>query len=95
MTLTPHSSLRSSALFTKAQLQRGQNLLITGIGGGVALIALQFAVAAGANVWVTSSSEEKLAKAKELGAKGGVSYKDGGWSNFSLCSPAWTHVTDV
>lgn len=51
--------------------------MITGIGGGVALFALQFAVAVGANVYVTSSSPEKIDKAIALGAKGGVNYKDG------------------
>lgn len=59
--------------------EKGKNLLITGIGGGVALQVLQFAVAMGVNAYVTSGSEEKLQKAKELGAKGGVSYKTQGW----------------
>ena len=45
----------------------GKNVLITGIGGGVALMALEFARAAGANVYVTSGSEQKIQKAKELG----------------------------
>ncbi|CCG81650.1 Putative uncharacterized protein [Taphrina deformans PYCC 5710] len=67
------------ALFTKGQCKKGSNILITGIGGGVALYALQFAVAAGANVWVTSGSEEKLAQAKKLGAKGGINYKTEKW----------------
>ncbi|OXV11980.1 hypothetical protein Egran_00259 [Elaphomyces granulatus] len=58
---------------------KGATLLITGIGGGVALIALRLAVARGADVYVTSSSEEKLQKAVELGAKGGVNYKEEGW----------------
>lgn len=57
----------------------GRNVLITGIGGGVALMALLFASAAGANVYVTSGDEEKLAKAKKLGAAGGVNYKDKDW----------------
>lgn len=35
------------------------------------------AVTAGANVWVTSSSQDKIKRAQELGAKGGVNYKDG------------------
>lgn len=52
-------------------------MLITGIGGGVALFALQFAVAVGAHVYVTSSNPEKIQKAIQLGAKGGVNYKDG------------------
>ncbi|KAI9317203.1 hypothetical protein BX666DRAFT_1858002 [Dichotomocladium elegans] len=64
------------ALFTKAELREGDHVLITGIGGGVALFALQFAVAAGATVYVTSSSPEKIQKAIELGAKGGINYND-------------------
>ncbi|KAF5024724.1 hypothetical protein F66182_3208 [Fusarium sp. NRRL 66182] len=57
----------------------GANVLITGIGGGVALQVLQFAVAKGCNVFVTSGDEAKLAKAKEMGARGGVSYKSDTW----------------
>lgn len=57
----------------------GKNILVTGIGGGVALMALEFARAAGANVYVTSGSEDKIRQAKELGAKGGVNYKEEGW----------------
>jgi NADPH:quinone reductase-like Zn-dependent oxidoreductase len=57
----------------------GRNILVTGIGGGVALNVLQFAVAKGCNVYVTSGSAEKIEKAKQMGAKGGVSYRDEGW----------------
>ena len=57
----------------------GRNILVTGIGGGVAIMALLFAVAAGANVYVTSGNEEKIKKAKDLGAKGGVNYKEKDW----------------
>ncbi len=57
----------------------GRIILVTGIGGGVALMALLFATAAGANVFVTSGSEEKIEKAKKLGAVGGVNYKKEGW----------------
>ncbi|HEY8995525.1 MAG TPA: zinc-binding dehydrogenase [Lacunisphaera sp.] len=67
------------ALFTRAQLKAGENVLLTGIGGGVALFALQFAVAAGATVFVTSSSPEKLARARTLGAAGGVNYREPNW----------------
>jgi len=67
------------ALFTRARLQAGEKVLITGIGGGAALFALQFAVAAGAQVWVTSSSADKIARAKALGAAGGVDYREAGW----------------
>jgi NADPH:quinone reductase-like Zn-dependent oxidoreductase len=56
-----------------------RNILVTGIGGGVALNVLQFAVALGLNTYVTSGNEEKIEKAKEMGAKGGVNYKNDAW----------------
>ncbi|KAJ9636485.1 hypothetical protein H2204_005318 [Knufia peltigerae] len=62
----------------------GKNILITGIGGGVALMALQFAVASGANVYVTSGSREKILQAKSLGARDGVNYKDKEWDKALL-----------
>jgi NADPH:quinone reductase-like Zn-dependent oxidoreductase len=67
------------ALFTQGQLKPGETVLITGIGGGVATFALQFAVACGANVWVTSSSPEKINRAVELGASGGYDYTAKEW----------------
>ena len=67
------------ALMTRAQVRAGEKVLITGIGGGVALFALQFAVAAGAEVVVTSGSVDKLDKAMAMGASGGANYKDKGW----------------
>lgn len=62
----------------------GRNILITGIGGGVAIMALSFAVAAGANVFVSSGSQEKIDRAKSMGAKGGVNYKEKGWEKALL-----------
>ncbi|MCY9043325.1 zinc-binding dehydrogenase, partial [Bacillus inaquosorum] len=56
------------ALFTKAQLKKGEHLLIPGIGSGVATYALFMAKAIGAKVSVTSRSEEKRKKALQLGA---------------------------
>jgi NADPH:quinone reductase-like Zn-dependent oxidoreductase len=67
------------ALFTKAQVSKGQNVLLTGVGGGVAMLALQMAVAAGANVYVTGGSADKIARAVKLGAKAGTEYKDTNW----------------
>jgi len=75
------------ALFSRARLQPGERVLITGIGGGVALFALQFAVAAGAEVWVTSSSADKIARAAALGAKGGFDYKATGWAKAAAQRP--------
>ena len=68
------------ALFARGGLCAGETVLITGIGGGVALCALQFALAAGAIVWVTSGSVEKVARARILGATGGVNYHDADWA---------------
>ncbi|WP_421828140.1 zinc-binding dehydrogenase [Larkinella sp.] len=74
------------ALMTRAALQPShlERVLITGIGGGVALTALQFAVAVGAEVWVTSGSEEKLQRALDLGAIGGVIYRDADWAKMLM-----------
>jgi zinc-binding alcohol dehydrogenase/oxidoreductase len=68
------------AAFSQGGLQQGQTVLITGIGGGVATFALQFAVAAGATVWVTSSSPAKIERAVQLGAQGGFNYTDEDWA---------------
>lgn len=57
----------------------GRNILVTGIGGGVALMVLLYGVAQGCNVYVTSGNKEKIDKAVGLGAKGGVIYKEKGW----------------
>lgn len=68
------------ALFTRSQLKPTDRVLLTGIGGGVALIALQYAIAMGAKVWVTSSSAEKIARAVRLGAEGGFDYTQKDWA---------------
>ncbi|MBW7932672.1 MAG: zinc-binding dehydrogenase [Gemmatimonadaceae bacterium] len=53
---------------SRAQVGPGDDVLIWGIGGGVAQSALLFAKARGARVWVTSGSDEKLARARAMGA---------------------------
>lgn len=68
------------ALFTRGQLREGETVLITGVGGGVATFLVQMASAAGATVFVTSGSEEKIERAKELGAEGGITYNTENWS---------------
>jgi len=68
------------ALFTRAGLREGERVLISGIGGGVALFVFQFARAMGAEISVTSGSDEKLARALEMGARSGVNYKRDGWA---------------
>lgn len=67
------------ALTTKAHLAAGEKILITGIGGGVAMFALKIAAAMGAIPFVTSGSAATLEKAQEFGAKAGFNYKDPEW----------------
>jgi NADPH:quinone reductase-like Zn-dependent oxidoreductase len=68
------------ALFSRARAAPGERVLVTGIGGGVALFALQFAAADGAGAWVTSGSDEKIGRARALGARGGFRYDGPGWA---------------
>ena len=53
---------------TRARVRAGERVLIVGIGGGVAIAALQICKQIGAEVWVTSRSSAKLARAREMGA---------------------------
>jgi zinc-binding alcohol dehydrogenase/oxidoreductase len=68
------------ALVTRGQIQDGETVVVPGIGSGVATFVVQMAAALGARVFVTSGSDEKIEKAKELGAEGGVNYNNEGWS---------------
>ncbi|MBC7884224.1 MAG: zinc-binding dehydrogenase [Saprospiraceae bacterium] len=68
------------ALVVKTQPEKGEKVLISGVGGGVALFAMQFALALGCEVYVTSGSEHKIEKAKELGAKAGYLYQNPDWT---------------
>ncbi|HUG69265.1 MAG TPA: zinc-binding dehydrogenase [Pirellulaceae bacterium] len=67
------------AVFTQGRLQPGERVLISGAGGGVATFALQYALAAGATVFVTSSSVDKIDRAIQLGATAGFDYTADGW----------------
>lgn len=83
------------ALFSRAQLQTGERVLISGIGGGVALFAFQFALAAGAEVYVTSSSAEKIARAVAMGAAGGANYTEENWAKpFGKASGGFDVIID-
>ncbi len=72
------------ALFTRGGLKGRERILITGIGGGVSMYLLKFALASKAKVWVTSSSEKKIKKATQLGAEDGVLYTDANWDKMLL-----------
>ena len=60
---------------TRARVSAGDEVLIWGIGGGVAIAALQICKQLGAHVWVTSSSETKLERARTLGADETINHK--------------------
>jgi NADPH:quinone reductase-like Zn-dependent oxidoreductase len=62
------------ALFSRAGLRAGETALVLGAGSGVSCFAVQLASQAGARVLVTSSSDEKIERARELGAETGVNY---------------------
>lgn len=67
-------------LTTRGGARPGQSVLITGIGGGVALAALGLARHLGCETIVTSRSAEKLARAKALGADHGILDSGADWS---------------
>jgi NADPH:quinone reductase-like Zn-dependent oxidoreductase len=64
-------------LVTKARLAAGEWVLVWGIGSGVATATFQIAKAVGARTIVTSSSDEKLERARELGAEATVNHASG------------------
>jgi zinc-binding alcohol dehydrogenase/oxidoreductase len=68
------------ALFVKGKVKRGDTVLISGVGGGTGAFALQWAVAAGCRVFVTSGTGEKIERARRLGALAGVNYKAQDWA---------------
>jgi zinc-binding alcohol dehydrogenase/oxidoreductase len=68
------------ALFEVGGLVGGESVLILGAGSGVSTVAVSLAVQAGVRVLVTSSSQEKIDRAKDLGAEGGVIYTEEGWA---------------
>ena len=65
------------ALMDRAQLKAGETVLVLGAGGGVGTAALQIAKAAGARVIAATSSDEKCARCKELGADATLNYSSG------------------
>lgn len=68
------------ACFYKGEIKAQQNVLVTGAGGGVAQFATQFASAAKARVWVTSSSQTQIdTLVEKVGIRGGVLYTEKDW----------------
>jgi NADPH:quinone reductase-like Zn-dependent oxidoreductase len=67
------------AVVTRGALEEGETVVVPGIGSGVATFVVQIAAALGARVFVTSGDDEKIEKARELGAEGGVNYNSEEW----------------
>ena len=67
------------AVVTHGEVRAGQKVLVTGIGGGAAGFALRWALAKGAEVVCTSSSQDKIEAACRLGARAGYDYTDVNW----------------
>ncbi|MEQ9404939.1 MAG: zinc-binding dehydrogenase [Cyclobacteriaceae bacterium] len=67
------------AAINKGQSAEGRKILITGAGGGVSQLAIVFALASGAETYVTSGSEQKIEKCIAMGVKAGFNYKDESW----------------
>ena len=68
------------ALFVQGKLKTNETVLITGIGGGVASLALRMARAINANIVVTSGHDAKIQHAIQSRAAGGVNYKKAEWT---------------
>jgi NADPH:quinone reductase-like Zn-dependent oxidoreductase len=66
-------------LVTQARLRAGEDVLIIGVGGGVSSAAVPIGKLCGARVWVTSSSDDKLARAHALGADECINYAREDW----------------
>ena len=90
------------ALVTRGRVERGTRVLITGAGGGAATYLVQIAHALGAEVIVTSSSDDKIQRSVGLGAARGVRYDDPEWpaqvgavdvAVDSAGAPAWPGIT--
>lgn len=89
--LPPHVSYEDAAAFilvnmtawrmlvTRARLRAGEDLLVIGVGGGVSSAAVPIGKLCGARVWVTSSSDDKLARARALGADECINYGREDW----------------
>ena len=80
------------AVFHHGKVKPGENVLISGFGGGVAQFAFQFSEKAGANVYVTSGQKRKLEESVSLGAKRAFNYKEEHWAGQALETSGGFHL---
>ena len=92
------------AVVSKARVGQGERVLVPGVGSGVATFVVQLARAFGAHVVVTSSTEEKLGRARAIGAEEGVLYTTDDWPQRvgsvdvvidSIGTPVWSVLGGV
>jgi NADPH:quinone reductase-like Zn-dependent oxidoreductase len=67
------------AVVTRGQIKSGETVVVTGIGGGVAVFVLQILKKIGCRVFVTSGDDRKIERARSLGAEGGANYRTQDW----------------
>ena len=83
------------ALISNCKVAKGDRVFINGIGGAVALFAMQFALAIGAEVHVSSSNPDKIEKAIAMGATGGANYKEDQWGkNYKKANGGFDIIID-
>ncbi len=82
------------AVFTQGKIDENKRVLISGFGGGVAQFAFQYSIASGAETAVSSGDDNKIAKAKEMGAISGHSYKIQNWTKEARSSGGFDVIID-
>lgn len=82
------------ATIKKGAANANKRVLVTGAGGGVSQFAIAFAVAAGAEVYVTSGSEEKIKKVQAMGVKDGFNYRDEKWAKAASAIGGFDSIID-
>ncbi|MEP1033207.1 zinc-binding dehydrogenase [Ekhidna sp.] len=82
------------ATINKGAVNAQKRVLVTGAGGGVSQFAIAFAVASGAEVYVTSGNEDKIERVKEMGVKGGFNYRDEKWYKAAVALGGFDSIID-
>lgn len=82
------------ATIKKGLASEGKKILVTGAGGGVSQFAIAFALAAGAETYVTSGSDEKIERVKKIGVKAGFNYKNDKWFKETSATGGFDAIID-
>lgn len=82
------------AVIKKGASNAGKKVLVTGAGGGVSQFAISFALASGAEVYVTSGSQEKIDRVKSVGVREGFNYRDEKWFKEAVNTGGFDTIVD-